>query len=388
MKTRKLNRGLVLGAALLVGLAGFVTFDYINFKGNKQDIQNAVEAYLNEAARASTMQGTAQKEEFKKVLEDNWGYNEFYEKNFMVDYVTASDFKAGIDSYEDKELESGLISECNVRVSEVKVSKAGPNLAAASVSYSIAFKGKGQAHLITLNGISDTVYDSDNFMTAQLDYDLDGDRFKDLEYSGNVTYDDSATFYLEYEGGTWKIVAAEGYTNGLMLTDEDGNSIDLDRYVKGESAADDEKGEADGKEEGSVKIKLPDGTVIDVPEGEDIPDISQLPEGTKIITDGEDKKTADDDSSREESSKEPEKKPDKKNDDSSSSKADEKKDDSSEEGVEDLDLLDDGADQTTQTSSEDETVSAGGPGSADPITVEIEFVRIETGRNVLNGGWR
>ena len=67
MKTKKLNRGLVLGAALLVGLAGYVTFDYFNFKSNKDDIKSAVESYLDEAAKASITQDGDCREALEKA---------------------------------------------------------------------------------------------------------------------------------------------------------------------------------------------------------------------------------------------------------------------------------------------------------------------------------
>lgn len=272
MKTRKLNRGLALGGALLVGLAGFVVFDYVNFKSNKQDIQSAVETYLTEAAKASTAQGSARREEWKKALEDNWGYNEFYQNNFMVDYMTASDLKDGIERTNDEELSKGQLSECSVRVKDVKVSKAGPNLAQAEVSYSMSFKGKGQAYLLTLNGLSNTIYDTMNFQETELEYDFDSNVFDGLEYEGSISYDESANFFLEYEGGKWKIVAADGYTNDFFITDEDGNNIDLDRAAKGGSSNEkpDDKKEEEESGGSKVQIKLPDGTVMDLPEGAEI----------------------------------------------------------------------------------------------------------------------
>ena len=275
MKTKRLNRGLVLGGALLVGLAGFVMFDYFNFKSNKSDIQAAVEAYLNDSARANLADSGSIKEEWKKVLDDNWGYNEFYEKNFVFDYVTATDIKDSITNTPDSDLKMGSLSECSVKMGEVKVSKAGPNLAQATVNYTVDFKGKGQAHLITLNGVSNAIYNSMNFQTAELDWDDESTVFDDLEYKGRLSYEDNATFYLEYEGGKWKIVAAEGYTDDFFITDEEGSNIDLDKAAKhggsSEQAPDDEKIEPPAPDDsGKVQIKLPDGTVMDLPEGAEI----------------------------------------------------------------------------------------------------------------------
>ena len=150
MKTKKLNRGLLLGGVLLVGLAGFVVFDRVSFKSSKGDVEAAVKTYLNDVAAASVSSSEQGKDAYKKAIDDNWGYNKFFDDNFMMSYVTASDYRSVLDGFTDEELNEGNITECTIDLKEIKVSKAGPNLALADVKYVMSFKGKGNAELLEI----------------------------------------------------------------------------------------------------------------------------------------------------------------------------------------------------------------------------------------------
>ena len=289
MKTRKLNRGLALGAVLLVGLAGFVTFDYFNFKGNKADIESAVKTYIEDSAKASISADGDCAEAWKKVIEDNWGYNKFYSENFLFNYTTAQIIQNDIDNSKN-DLDMGHLTDCSVKFGEIKVSKSGPNLAQASVEYTISFKGRGEAYLLTFNGLTNAVEDSMNYTNFDEDNSEEKGLFSDLEYEGRIEFDDTTVFYLEFESGEWKIVACDSdYSKGseFTITNENGDALDLAKIAKGESGAVKEDDSDKAKAEGAIKIKLPDGTVIDVPEGEELPDLSELPKGAEIIKDGD-----------------------------------------------------------------------------------------------------
>ncbi len=381
MKTKKLNRGLALGAALLVGLAGFVTFDYFNFKSNKEDIKSKVENYLNDCAKISVTEDGDCREAVQKLVNDYWGYNRFYSKSFVYDYTTADRINYTVDDISDNDAKRGHLTECKASVSDVKVSKAGPNLAQAEVKYSISFKGVGTANIMTVNGLSNVVFDSDNFVQEDLHINSDDKVFDDLEYEGSISYEDTATFYLEYDDGDWKLVGASGYMQEYELADKEGTKINLEKYSKGDKTPDkpDDNDKGDKK---PVAVKLPDGTIVDIPEGEELPaDIKELPAGTEIIyEDDKDNGSQSDDSSS------------KDKDDSSSG----------EKEVQDLDALDasepDPKDSSSDSSSssEDEerekayTVIAdtGEPHYYDPDTGEELLVRSQLKTDILNRGWR
>ena len=280
MKTKKLNRGLVLGAALLVGLAGYVTFDYFNFKSNKDDIKSAVESYLDEAAKASITQDGDCREALEKVISDNWGYNEFYDKSYVMSYTTGDDITSSLGGITDDEFKEGHVTDYTVSVSDLKVSKAGPNLAEAEANISIKIKGVGQAHILTPGGITNTIYDSDNFTRQDVKVDYGAKVFDEVEFSGTMNFEDAATFYLEYDKGTWKIVGSSAYVQSFELDDADGDALNLEKLSRGDTSKDDVPDAVDAGK-GGVKIKLPDGTVIDVPEGQEIP--KDLPDGVEII---------------------------------------------------------------------------------------------------------
>lgn len=302
MKTKKLNRGLVLGAALLAGLAGFVVFDHFNFNSNKEEIKSVVEKYINDCAEASVTENGDNREALKKIVDESWEYNKFYSTSFVFDYTTVDDLRDSIDYIDDDETKRGHLTECKADINEIKVSKAGPNLAQAEVSYAITFKGVGPAYFMGIDGMDDSVFNSVNYE----DCDLEGagdtrNIFNSLEYEGVVSYEDSATFYLEYKGGEWKLVGTDSHHPRFELSDKDGDFIDLKKYAKGDTSKSDKDSEGGNKDNKPVAVKLPDGTVMDIPEGEDLPaELKDLPAGVELIY--ADDKGSKDESSTDESS--------------------------------------------------------------------------------------
>ena len=382
MKTKKLNRGLALGAALLVGLAGFVTFDYFNFKSNKEDIKSKVENYLNDCAKISVTEDGDCREAVQKLVNDYWGYNRFYSKSFVYDYTTADRINYTVDDISDNDAKRGHLTECKASVSDVKVSKAGPNLAQAEVKYSISFKGVGTANIMTVNGLSNVVFDSDNFVQEDLHINSDDKVFDDLEYEGSISYEDTATFYLEYDDGDWKLVGASGYTQEYELADKEGTKINLEKYSKGDKTPD-KPDDNDKGDKTPVAVKLPDGTIVDIPEGEDLPaDIKELPAGTEIIYADDDDKGGDSKGGKDESTAE--------------SKADKSSDD-----AEDLDEV-----EPNKAPAESESAAESGKADGKKPAAEskaessseqepyideegnINLARLTLDNSILNRGWR
>ena len=283
MKTKKLNRGLVLGGALLVGLAGFVTFDYFNFKSNKDEIKTTVEEYFDKCARASVSEDGDCREALEKVITDSWGYNSFYSKSYLSSYTTAEDITSGIDRYTDDEYKQGHLTDCTAIVSDLKVSKAGPNLAQADLDLTIRFKGIGQAHMLGYDDAYNTIFDSYNYTDHNVEIPTTSKVFDGLEYEGTIDYEGTVSVYLEYEGGEWKIVGVDGFCNYILeLCDKDGEEIDLTEYANGSSGKSGDGKDSKGSEAG-FKIKMPDGTLTDIPENASIADLNDLPEGAEII---------------------------------------------------------------------------------------------------------
>ena len=266
MKTKKLNRGLLLGGVLLVGLAGFVVFDRVSFKSSKGDVEAAVKTYLNDVAAASVSSSEQGKDAYKKAIDDNWGYNKFFDDNFMMSYVTASDYRSVLDGFTDEELNEGSITECTVDLKEIKVSKAGPNLALADVKYVMSFKGKGNAQLLGIDRFYNSLFDSFTFESSEsFDYDKDRDKLKDLEYTGKMEFTDYCQFYLEHEGGKWKIVGAQGYPDTFEISDADGKEINVDVLLSGvdpdaqpEEGGDEKQGEEQPSDNSSDPAAMPE----------------------------------------------------------------------------------------------------------------------------------
>ena len=301
MKTKKLNRGLLLGGVLIVGLAGYIVFDRVSFKSNKTDIENAVRDYLTGMANENVGLDESKKEEFKKLIDDSWGYNRFFEDNFLFNYTTASDIKENIDNLKEDGFKNGTITECRVDIDEIKVSKAGPNLAQAEVSYVVTFKGKGDAALVWSNYVYGSITDSFNVESSEgFNFDKNREKLKDIEYTGKMEYNDENVLYLELEGGKWKIVGEDGYHDSFNLYDENGGEINIDRIINGENESDKEDDNAaddDSSSQGgdSGDAQAPDSKTDDSSQaGESISDAQDMPEAQ--IKTGDDKMPAPDES--------------------------------------------------------------------------------------------
>ena len=128
-----------------------------------------------------------------------------------------------------------------------------------------------------------TIFDSYNYTDHNVEIPTTSKVFDGLEYEGTMDYEGTVSVYLEYEGGEWKIVGVDGFCNYILdLCDKDGEEIDLTEYANGSSGKSEDGKDSKGSEAG-FKIKLPDGTLTDIPENASIADLNDLPEGAEII---------------------------------------------------------------------------------------------------------
>ncbi|MBR1749327.1 MAG: hypothetical protein IJ740_00400 [Ruminococcus sp.] len=239
MKTKKINRGLALGAAVIIGTSMYIGYDTLSFKSSKSDIEAAVKDYIAATADANVKSGT-DNSKWESLINDNWSYNRFYDKSYY--YRTADEIKREI-RYERETGDIGEILECTPKILSITVKKEGPDLAKAIVKYSFDFKAKGNVYFMPLS------YPVD-IMQAAIDMNY-GDSYnnnalvKDTEYSGTITCDNDMEFILQEDDGEWKIVACGGeeYTN-LLLYDKDGEPFDYEKLLGKE----DEEGMIGGDE--------------------------------------------------------------------------------------------------------------------------------------------
>ena len=234
MKTKRINRGLILGAAVIVALGGYILFDELSFKSNKDDIDTSVREYLSEIAK-SNISATADGESWKKVIDDNWGYHSFYDSAYQRgEYRTADAVNESItynmnDTLHTKDF--GEITNCTARVQSVSVKKEGPDLAAVTVSYYIDFDARGNVYLFGGDYPMNVMMESD----SDTDFSEAGfanDKVKDIEYKGTIFFPD-VSLKMSREDGQWKIVADGfgGDVTSTQLFEKNGEPLDIAAHL-------------------------------------------------------------------------------------------------------------------------------------------------------------
>ena len=97
---KRANRGLILGAIVLVGFVVFVITDTIGFKKNKPQIEAAVTAYTSALGECAVT--SSSKDEFKKKAD-----------NLMSDYWCSDSNSGNSDNYYGINICGGLFRQEN-----------------------------------------------------------------------------------------------------------------------------------------------------------------------------------------------------------------------------------------------------------------------------------
>lgn len=152
---KRANRGLILGAIVLVGFVVFVITDTIGFKKNKPQIEAAVTAYTSALGECAVT--SSSKDEFKKkadnLMSDYWcsdsnsgNSDNYYEINIsgyrnQLDTVAAED-------YSGKKTEN-KITKWTANPFDFSITKSGPGYATVQFECEIVAEFTGNPYLLT-----------------------------------------------------------------------------------------------------------------------------------------------------------------------------------------------------------------------------------------------
>ena len=206
-RLKKINRGLVLAAVLLVGLVIYIVVDTHNFKSEKPQIEQTVmnfvqalgeqnitpEEYREKGKRYSEEDAKKRTDDFARFLDEYWisaesdgnGYNWAVYKSDLK-----NDMKEIIDDT------NGYITDFNAEIRDCKISKDGPNAALADCTVKIVFVGLPDFAVIGAGGI---------------DYNYIGQELESDEKLVKVSIEQSCSFGLERTSDGWKITKNEWY---------------------------------------------------------------------------------------------------------------------------------------------------------------------------------
>lgn len=189
LRLKKINRGLVLAAVLLIGLVIFIIVDNHNFKSEKPDIERTITDYVSELSALNITPEKYQASGKKYSSEDAdkriSEFTEFADKywitvdenpNSMVWYTYKNEFRGSMERILE-DAEGSYITDCSAEVNDCKINKDGPNAALVQCTVRFIFTGTQSCAFIGAGG-GDWSYSwspeeqhSDNMMKCSVEQD-------------------------------------------------------------------------------------------------------------------------------------------------------------------------------------------------------------------------
>lgn len=201
---KRANRGLILGAIVLVGFVAFVIADTAAFKKNKPQIETAVTDYLDALSECAVT--SPSKEEFQKktdkLMADYWcsgssdSANDYYYWNITT-YRDELE-TAAKEIYSEKG-KNDKVTKWNAKPYGFSITKAGAGYARVTFTCDITAEFQGNPYLVTpceIWKISDFLYrESETEENVPSRFSLE------IDYEFNMKQTD----------GKWKVCSAESW---------------------------------------------------------------------------------------------------------------------------------------------------------------------------------
>ena len=192
MKLKKINRGLVLGAVLIAGTAGYIVYGSIQFKKSEPEIQKIIQDFNEKAVQANIGGKDKVKDNWEHIIAD---YFTEYKTNSMNYCLNLDELANQINFFDSPEYK-GTITKAETTINgSPKISKAGSNGAAVTFSVSTYYEAEGGlVCYMDYSGYSE--YDS------TYEDDSNEQNIKPYKFSASQ---DQVTVYLEKTNNGWKI---------------------------------------------------------------------------------------------------------------------------------------------------------------------------------------
>ncbi|MCD7773931.1 MAG: hypothetical protein LUH08_07735 [Ruminococcus sp.] len=192
MKLKRLNRGLLLGAVLLVGTVSFVVAQSVRFSKYKPDVETKVDEYISDMCQANIDSTSEDSTEPLVELINNYWQSGGSENAFDYwCYTMGTTLEMINDDYDDV---YGEIESMDYYLSNVSISQYGQGCAKVTFDCSIN---------VVYNG-NPMLYDLDYHSCFDFSYQEDLPS-EDEKYEATIEYWDCGLI-LQLDGDEWKII--------------------------------------------------------------------------------------------------------------------------------------------------------------------------------------
>ena len=226
MKLRNINRGLVLGGVLALGVVCYTVYENNQFKASKPEIEQTMRDYIADMTNANVGSGDTLKNQWTDFV--NGCYTD-YTNNTDVG-MTKTELLEQINNT-DVTAQAGNITSAEYDIKDMTINKSGADGAKVIMIYNVCYDvSKGDPNFINTSGVS--TMNSGNYTSS--------DKYEPSEssYKAVLSYT-YAEFYLIRTSDGWKIATSNdwGYGEDYSFDDENTDTADS---VADESTAESE----------------------------------------------------------------------------------------------------------------------------------------------------
>lgn len=197
MKLKNINRGLVLGAVLVIGTAGYVVKTRQDFKADKSVIEDSVRQSISALSEVNTADTDAKRQKIYDFL------NEYF-----TDYSNENDYGWKKSDYlslagDDSNFSQGGVTKCEYEITDISLKQWGPNGAMAELSFSAYYEYWGDhPDILDLWGMTYAQGGADYYSPEDIP-----ENERDMSFKENISGD--CSMYLVEKDGKWKIASVQ-----------------------------------------------------------------------------------------------------------------------------------------------------------------------------------
>ncbi len=211
MKLKRINRGLVLGAVLIVAVVICVVYQTVSFSKYDSDVESAIKDYLDAMCTANIeSSNSTSNEKFVELVNKYWesgGSENAFDYNTFTKATTLKTLNYDLENV------NGSYESVNYEITDMNISRYGQGCAKVTLSYTVSCIYYGNP----------LYFDGDYWTLYEFSYDDDYPNEND-KYSLQIDYMED-TFILKLSDGEWKIINSQpsGWSAGEPHLIEEGS---------------------------------------------------------------------------------------------------------------------------------------------------------------------